>query len=204
VALPETISARYSEEDAEYLTVRPVRRQTFRFDELVDMILSVTGKDPGRVQKILRTGTVVFHFYRYWWTGFEVDPAEHAEVLARYPDADSARLFHGEDCTAILLEGPGQPPRQTIELDRASAARHRLLHRRSAWDALIDFARAQSPEYSGYSYQRRADVYRLGPQPEQSNALLAEAGELAPRGLRAKLGRLEQLARIVYICPRSR
>jgi hypothetical protein len=74
VALPETIPVRYTEEEAEYLSVRPVVRQTFRLQELVDMVLSVTGKDLARVRQILRSGTVVFHFYRYWWQGFEADP----------------------------------------------------------------------------------------------------------------------------------
>ena len=43
--LPETIPVRYTEEEAGYVTVRPLVRQTFRLDELLDMILSVAGKD---------------------------------------------------------------------------------------------------------------------------------------------------------------
>jgi hypothetical protein len=202
--LPETIPVRYSEEDAEYVSVRPVRRQTFRFDELIDMVLNVTGKDPERIQKILRTGTVVFHFYRYWWQSLEVSAAELALALARYPDADPGRAFRAEDCAAILLESAGAPPRHSIELDRKTAGRRRLFRGRSFWDALLDLARATPMEYGGYSYSRRGDIYRLAISPEQAAALFAEAERLAPRGLRARLVHLPEAARIVYVCPRSK
>src|ERR1700676_1344415 len=86
--LPETIPVRYTEEEAGYVSFRPVVRQTFRTHELLDMVLSVTGKDAARVRQILRSGTVVFHFYRYWWEGFEVDEAELAALLAHFPDPD--------------------------------------------------------------------------------------------------------------------
>jgi len=48
--LPETIAVRFTEEDAGYVTVRPVVRQTFRLSELTDMVVSVTGKDAARLQ----------------------------------------------------------------------------------------------------------------------------------------------------------
>lgn len=204
MALPETIPVRYSEEDAEYVSVRPVRRQTFRFDELIDMVLSVTGKDPERIQKILRTGTVVFHFYRYWWEGLEVSAEELARALARYPDADPSRAFRAEDCAVILLESAGSPPRHSIELDRKAAGQRRLFRARSFWESLLELARATPPEYAGYSYSRRADLYRLAISPEQAAALFAAAERFAPRGLRARLGHLPEMARIVYVCPRSR
>ena len=41
------------------MSVRPVVRQTFRQDELLDMILRVTGKDVARVRQILRAGSIV-------------------------------------------------------------------------------------------------------------------------------------------------
>jgi len=54
VPLPETIPVRYTEEEADNFSIRPVKRQTFRLRELVDMVLRVTGKDLPRVQQILR------------------------------------------------------------------------------------------------------------------------------------------------------
>jgi len=71
--LPETIAMRFTEEDAGYVTVRPVVKQTFRLAELTDMVVSVTGKNASRVQQIFRAGTVVYNGYRYWWNGFASD-----------------------------------------------------------------------------------------------------------------------------------
>ena len=83
MALPQEIPVRYTEEEAGYVSFRPVVRQTFRVHELLDMVLSVTGKQPERIRQILRSGTVVFHFYRYWWEGFEAGEAELQALLAR-------------------------------------------------------------------------------------------------------------------------
>src|ERR1700693_5962326 len=101
---PETIPVKYSEEEAEFISMRPLGRQTFRPAELVDMIVAVTGKDPQRIQQILRSGTVVFHSYRYWWQGFDAEPVKLAEILEKYPDANPSRPFRAEDCTEVILE----------------------------------------------------------------------------------------------------
>jgi len=62
VTLPESIPVRYTEEDAGYVTVRPIVKQTFRLDELLDMILSVTGKDAARIRQILHSGRLSIIF----------------------------------------------------------------------------------------------------------------------------------------------
>ncbi len=72
--LPETIPVRYTEEDAAYVTVRPMVRQTFRLEELLDMILSVAGKDLARVRQLLHSGTVVYHKQKFKETT-EIDMA---------------------------------------------------------------------------------------------------------------------------------
>ena len=82
MALPENVAVRYTEDEAEYLSLRPVVRQTFRIAELVDMIVTVTGLDAVRVAQILRSGSVVYHGYRYWWTGFEAEAGDLGAVLA--------------------------------------------------------------------------------------------------------------------------
>jgi hypothetical protein len=204
MAVPDTIPVRYTEEEAEYLSVRPVRRQTFRLDELVDMVLSVTGKDAGRIQQILRSGTVVFHFYRYWWQALDLSAEELAGVLAGYPDPDPGRIFRAEECALILLESAGHPPRHTMELDRASADRRKLFSGQSAWDKLLAPARALPPGYHGYSYSRRADLFDLTLAPEQAAAILAEAARVAPRGLRITLEHFPPVVRLVYVSPRPR
>src|SRR4029077_6519299 len=91
--LPETIAMRLTEEDAGYVTVRPVVKQTFRLAELADMVVSVTGKNVSRVQQILRSGTVVYNGYRYWWEGFASGENEVLAVLATFPDDDPSRPF---------------------------------------------------------------------------------------------------------------
>ncbi len=202
VPLPETIPVRYTEEEAEYLSVRPVVRQTFRLPELIDMVLCVTGKDLARIQHILRTGTVVFHFYRYRWQGFEADAAELAAALACFPDDDPARAFRAEECTAVLLESGGQPPRHSLGLSRKAAARKRWFRSRSFWDSLLALGQARAPAYQGYSYLRRADLYQQAISAEQIAALAGEAAHLAPRELRAGLRQLPEMSRIVFICPR--
>ncbi len=211
VTLPTQIPVKYTEEEAEYLSVRPVVKQTFQLAELVDMILGVTGKDPARVQQILRTGTLVFNFYRYWWPGFDAGAEELAAVLAQFPDADPARGFCAGECSVAVLVGKNfQPahdhvtlPTNGIELNRAEVGRRRLLSRKSFWDALMQIPGERAPEYLGYSYQRRADLYMVEISPEQAASLARAAQKLAPRSVRAQLAKISAVARILFLCPRK-
>jgi hypothetical protein len=202
MALPETIPVRYTEEEAGYVSFRPLVKQIFSLNELLDMVLSVTGKEPERIRQILRSGTVVFHFYRYWWHGFEIAEPELAPLLARFPDPDPSRQFRIENCSAALIEDNAKPPRVLFEIERAVASRTGLFRRRSFWDALSSAAAAGPVGYQSYSYSRRADLYRLELGDEQREALAAAAAR-APRNLRRELAALERAARIVFVCPRS-
>src|SRR5215472_6237029 len=105
--LPEQITVRYTEEDAGYMSVRPVVKQTFRLHELVDMVVSVAGKDAARVQQIFRSGTVVYHGYRYWWDALSTDLPEIERLLAPFPEDDPARPFVPQQATSVLLEMGG-------------------------------------------------------------------------------------------------
>jgi hypothetical protein len=213
VPLPETIPVKFTEEDAEYISVRPVKRQTFRLRELVDMVLSVTGRDLPRVQQILRTGTVVYHFYRYKWQGFEADPAELSQLLAEFPAdfpmGDPRRLFRPKECTVALLESvvAGRAP---VEIERGAVKKRPLFAARSFWDCLLLLADnektpgQQIPEYAGYSFARRGDLYRVALTPEQSASVSRDAARLAPRSLRAALDALAAPARVMFVCPRER
>ena len=202
MALPETIPIRYSEEEAGYITFRPVVRQTFRLHELLDMVLSVTGKDTTRIRQILRSGTVVFHFYRYWWDGFELEDSELNTLLASFPDPDPARVFSAGACTLALLESGDSPARGPLELLRAAMSHKRFFQRRSFWDALLATAVTGPLAYHGYSYAHRADLYRMQLTGDL-RAQLAAAKSLAPRGLRQALRALDHAASIVFVCPRS-
>jgi hypothetical protein len=202
VPLPETIPVKYTEEEAEYLSVRPVVRQAFRATELVDMVVSVAGKDLARVQKILSAGTVVFHSFRYWWTGFEADPAALREILQKYPDAEPSRAFRAEDCAEVILESSGSPPRHSLRIRREEASKRRLLRSRTFWDNLMNLARDVAPTYREYSYSMRGDIYALLLGPKQIARLAQDAARSAPRTLRTDLAVLSAISQIVFVCPR--
>jgi hypothetical protein len=202
VPLPDSIPVKYTEEEAEYLSVRPVVRQAFSSTELVDMVVSVAGKDLARVQKILSAGTVVFHSFRYWWTGFEADAASLREILQKYPDADPSRAFRAEDCAEVILESSGTPPRHSLRIRREEAGKRRLLRSRSFWDNLMNLARNAAPTYREYSYSQHGDIYALSLTPEQIARLAREATRSAPRTLRADLAVLSAISQIVFVCTR--
>jgi len=203
VALPETIPVRFTEEEAEYVSIRPVRRQIFKLRELVDMILCVTGRDLARVQQILRTGTVVFHFYRYWWQGFETDAAELSALLAEFPADDPSRAFSAEACTMIVL-GSASKGRQPVEVKKSDADRKSLFASRSFWEFLLALAEpAREIKYDGYSFARRADLYRVELSAEQAASLQHSAAKFASRPLRGAVEALGAIARGVFVCPRD-
>jgi hypothetical protein len=202
VPLPETIPVRYTEEEAGYVTVRPLVRQTFRLHELLDMILSVTGKDVARVRLLLHSGTVVYHFYRYSWAGFDTSETELAAALAQFPDADPSRPFSASLCTSAIFEGAGANQTRLLELDRATASRRRLFRGQSFWKRLMEIADDENPGYQEYSYGRRADLYREVLKAGNIARIADAANRLAPGKLRSALRVLPDAASIVFVCPR--
>ena len=201
--LPEAILVRYTEEEAGYVSFRPVVRQSFRPDQLLDMVLSVTGKDAARIRQIFRSGTVVFHFYRYWWTGFDVDETELRGLLARFPDPDPSREFRSADCTLVAIESGAMPPRPILEVQKAAISQRRLFRRGSFWDALLAETASAPVTYHGYSFAHRADLYGLDLSAEARARLFAAAASLAPRAMRKDLQAIGGAARVVFICPRA-
>jgi hypothetical protein len=203
MTLPETIAVRYTEDEAEYVSLRPVVRQTFQIDELVDMILSVTRKDATRVAQILRAGTIAFRGYRYWWTGFEAPDADLVAKLAKFPDAEPSRPFDSAACIAIVIESGEIPPRHSVELSRSAASRRRFFRPRSFWDELNALAVANPPMYRDYSYARHADVYLSALTPDDAAHLAAAARRALPRSLSASIKYLPEASRILWICARN-
>ena len=201
--LPDVITVRYTEEEAGYVSFRPVVRQNFRPDQLLDMVLSVTGKDAARIRQILRSGTVVFHFYRYWWTGFDMDSAELSGLLKRFPDPDPSRPFRSAECTIIAIESGATPPRLAVEIPKQAIWRARLFRRRSFWDALLAEASSSPPAYQGYSFAHHADLYRLELTRESRLRLAEASASLAPRAMRKDLQAIEHAARVIFVCPRA-
>ena len=201
--LPDTILVRYTEEEAGYITVRPVVRQTFRLNELLDMILRVSGKDSARIRQILHSGTVVYHFFRYSWTGFDADEEEMSAALERFPDADPSRPFNAGECTMVIFESGGAHARHLLELDRAAGLKRRIFRGQSFWERLLEIAATENPAYQRYSYGHRADIYRLDLNDDHILQINLDAKRLAPGKLRAALRVLPEASSILFVCPRS-
>jgi hypothetical protein len=206
VPLPETIEAKYTEEQAEYLSMTPVVRQTFRSRELIDMIVQTVGKDTRKLQHVLRAGTVVFRTYRYWWDGFDADAAELGGILATYPDADPARAFSAASCTEVILESSGSPPRHSLRIKRAEAEGKSgvlaFLRAGNFWDALMRLGESGKIHYREYSYALRADLYARALTADDEVRLAADANRQASRELRGELMGLPSVSQIAFICPR--
>ncbi len=201
--LPETIAVRFTEEDAGYVTVRPVVRQVFRLAELVDMVLSVTGKNELRVQQIFRAGTVVYNGFRYSWEGFACEAGELSALLAPFPDDDASRGFHADAVVAVTLEIGGGAQRSLIAITRQEASPRRLFQKRSPWEILLGAARESAPRYEKYSHAQRGDVYRLHLSAEAALALRRELLDSAPRVLRKKLAGVQTPAALSFLIPRG-
>jgi hypothetical protein len=201
--LPETIAMRFTEEDAGYVTVRPVVKQTFRLAELADMVLSVTGKNASRVQQIFHSGTVVYNGYRYWWDGFASNENEITGLLALFPDDDPARLFNSAEVTAISLESGGGAQRSLVGIARREASAKKLFRKGSPWEILLKAAQDSTPRYERYSYAERADVYRVHLSFEIAASLLKQMLDASPRSLRKKLSALQPPAAILLLIPRT-
>jgi hypothetical protein len=200
--LPETISMRFTEEDAGYVTVRPVVKQTFRLLELADMVVSVTGKNVSRVQQIFRTGTVVYNGFRYWWEGFVADENEVTGLLAVFPDDDALRPFHPDQVTLVSLEIGGGTQRSLVTVAHVEASPRKLFHKRSPWEILMEAAQNSAPRYEKYSHADRADIYRAHLSSEIAASLLKEVLDASPRPLRRKLAALQPPAALLFFLHR--
>jgi len=195
---------RFTEEDAGYVTVRPVVKQTFRLAELADMVLSVTGKNASRVQQIFRAGTIVYNGYRYWWDGFSSDENETAGLLALFPDDDPARLFNTAEVTAVSLEIGGGTQRSLVGIAGREASAKRLFQKRNPWEILLAVAKDSTPRYEKYFHAERADVYRVHLSAEVAASLLKQLRDASPRALRKKLAPLQPPAAILFFLPRAK
>ena len=165
----------------------PVVNQTMPVRELVEVILSTTGKDAGRVQDVLQRGGVVQGGSRFRWQGFDAAPADVSALLASFPDADPSRPFRADRCIGAKLRAG----LHVVELPRQVAAEKRLFRRRSFWDALMEVASRGPLEYAGYSYRLRGDEYRMKMSSAELARLREAAALLRYSGLTAQVIRLD-------------
>lgn len=201
--LPELIAVRYTEDDAGYITVRPVVKQTFRISELADMVVSVTGKDVARVQQIFRAGTVVYNGYRYWWESFPSDRSEVSMLLVAFPGDEPARVFDAAGVAAVLFEMGGGTQHTIVEITRKEASAKRFLRGQSAWDVLLEIARTSAPRYEKYWHARRGDLFRATISSEAAQQLVSGMLAAAPRGLRLRWSTLHPPAALTFLLPRQ-
>lgn len=161
-----------SSEGIESAALTPVVAQEMATEELVRLMLGVTGKDAERVRELLARGSLVSGASRFRWTGVEADAAEVASFLTRYPDSDPSIRFDASRCTTVILKGAGTRP---LPVDREAGMKKRTFRRRSFWDELL--ALVDSPAYVEYSHKERVDVFRqrLGTEAQRR---LKEAAKL--------------------------
>ena len=201
--LPATISVRRVEEDAGYMAMTPVLTQAFRLDELVDMVVSVAGKDARRVQHILSAGAVLYHGYHYSWQGFEAEPGKIDALLEKFPNDEPDRVFDAESATAAILEIGGGVQRTFADVSRGTASGRRLLSRRSPWDVLLALTRENPARYEKYDHGRHGDLFRVSLRYEDAEHLLERMREAAPRKLRFDWRGLRPPAAVIFVCPRD-
>jgi hypothetical protein len=203
MSLPELIPVRYTEEDAGYVSVRPVVKQVFRLHELADLVVSIASKDAARVRQIFRSGTAVYHGYRYWWDGIPAEASEIAALLVPFPDDDPSRRFEPSKATAALLEIGGGTQCHVVEIVRAEASEKKFLGKHSPWQVLLQNAASHTARYEKYSHARRADLFRISLPYDQAQQLLAALLEAAPRSLRHRWSTLHPPATVTFVCPRG-
>jgi len=201
VPLTSVIPVRYSDEDAGFVSVRPVMRMALRPEQLLELILGVTGKNAERVEQILRGGSVAAGGFRYWWDAVEMAAGELEAMLAAFPDAEPSRPFDAARCLLVAVEGPTSA-QALAEFAAEAAGQRRAFRRRSFWDALLDAAREQAPEYRSYSYARRGDVYALEVAEARRELLAEEARQFGVGDVKTQAATLLHAARLAYVCGR--
>jgi len=183
------------------VSIRPVMRMALRPEQLIELILGVTGKHVERVEQILRSGSVAASGFRYWWEAVEIASEDLEERLAAFPDADPARPYEAARCTMVIAEAAGSM-NALAEFGREAAARRRSFRRRSFWDALMTAAAEQAPSYRGYSYARRGDLYALELAEGWRELLAEEARQFGVGDVKTQAAALGSAVRLVYVCGR--
>lgn len=174
MGLPETIRVKISPEGAESIALAPVVVQDLALEELIQMMLGVTGKNVARIGELLQRGSLVSGASRFRWQGFQAEGSDLEALVARYPDPDPTRRFDASRCIQAVFRGGGARP---LILEREAGSKRRILRSRSFWDVLM--AHASGAAYVDYSYRESADVYRVAITPELNQALRDAAPLLA-------------------------
>ncbi len=201
--LPDHIPVRYTEEDAGFVSVRPVVKQNFRLHELADMVVSVAGKHAERVQKIFSSGTVVYNGYRYWWDAITATLTEIEALLLPFPDDDPTRPFDPAKATAALFEIGGGTQRTVLEIPQAEALHKKFFGDFTPWEVLLQIVSTLPARYDKYSHQRKADLFRITLPFADAQSLVLQMKEAAPRTIRHRWSTLRPPASVTFLVPRG-
>lgn len=200
--LPPEIPVRYTEEDAGYVSVRPVVKQNFRLNELADMVVRVAGKDASRVQKIFASGTVIYNGYRYWWDSILANPDEIQTLLIPFPEDDPSISFDPSKAISAIFETGGGSQLHTVEISREEASQKKLFAGTSPWKNILDESIAFPARYEKYSHARKGDLFRVSLPFDKAQNLLHLILQTAPRALRTRWSTLRPPAAILFLIPR--
>jgi hypothetical protein len=194
MALPETIRIKLSTEAAGAIALTPVVVRDLPILELFEVMLGITGKDVDRIRDLLRRGTLVNGASRFRWEGIEAETEAVLDVLRRFPDPDPSRPFDPARCERAVFRGANA----TIDMPKAVGSRRRFLRKQSYWDRLMEVAGSARPIYISYSYQERADQYRIQPSSPALVILRESASLLAYSSLADQIRRAAIVAIDLY------
>jgi hypothetical protein len=187
VALPETVKVKLSSEAAEAISITPVVLREMPTRELVEHMLGVTGKDPGRIHELLLRGTLVSGASRFRWNGWDAGVEDIQRLVRTFPDPEPGRAFVPALCVRAVLHGGRVRIEMPREVGMAGTLGTRLLHRRSFWDVLMGIAGECSASYRDYSYKARADQFAIEITPAAAARLSEAAGNLKYSTLREQI-----------------
>jgi hypothetical protein len=169
MAFPDPVRVKLSSEEAGSITLTPVVVQQMPLLELLEYVLSATGKDRVRIGEVLRRGTLVSGATRFRWEGWQAADEELESVLARLPDPEPLRPFDAGRCVRVQLV----TPRGRLEIRKDGASRTRMFQKANFWEALMRLA--VTPAYAGYHYREHTDCYRCAPDAATAEKLKAAA-----------------------------
>ena len=78
-----------------------------------------------------------------------------------------------------------------------------MFRAKSFWERLLEIAGNEKVSYHGYSYGRRADIYRFDLNNDNVLQITDAVKRLAPRSLQAIIRVVQESASILFVCPRS-
>jgi hypothetical protein len=181
---PERIRVKLVSEAAEYVTVSHVVQRDFTLAELVELMLPVVGVDAGRIQRMIRIGTISTGEYRYRWDGIEVPPEDVSTVLEALPHPEPDRAFDPVRCFLARF----RRNQEVLDLPREAAGRKPLFAKQSFWEGLLQLA--AHARYLDYSHADKADVFSYSIQGEGRQFLRGLLPLLKPPSAADRLERL--------------